>query len=64
MFEVVIIEHSPADWEWQVCDSDGVRVMQGRAKTRAEAKYQGNRALFSLLAGGAMPVRRRRDGRL
>jgi hypothetical protein len=58
MFEVVIIEHSPADWEWQVCESDGVWVMQGRAKTRAEAKYQGNRALFSLLAIGSRPMSR------
>ena len=58
MFEVVIIEHSPADWEWQVCESDGVWVMQGRAKTRAEAKYQGNRALFILLATGSRPMSR------
>jgi hypothetical protein len=58
MFEVVIIEHGPADWEWQVCESDGVWVMQDRAKTRAEAKYQGNRALFSLLAIGSRPMSR------
>ena len=58
MFEVVIIEHSPADWEWQVCESDGVWVMQGRVKTRAEAKYQGNRALFSLLAIRSRPMSR------
>jgi hypothetical protein len=56
MFEVVIIERGPTLWEWQVCKSEGVRVMEGRAKTRAEAKYQGNRALFSLLAGGPKPM--------
>jgi hypothetical protein len=37
MFEVVIIERGPARWEWQVCDSDGVQIMHGREKTRAEA---------------------------
>jgi hypothetical protein len=52
MFEVVIIERGPARWEWQVCDSDGVQIMHGREKSRAEARYQGNRALFTLLAGG------------
>jgi hypothetical protein len=58
VFEVVIIERGPTHWEWQVCKSDGVLLMQGRAKTRAEAKYQDNRALFSLLAGGSRPMSR------
>ena len=58
MFEVVIIERGPTLWEWQVCKSDGVRVMEGWAKTRAEAKYQGNRALFGLLAIGPRPMSR------
>ena len=40
MFEVVIIERGPARWEWQVCDSDEVQIMNGREKTRAEARYQ------------------------
>lgn len=56
MFEVVIIERGPARWEWQVCDSDGVQIMHGRETTRAEARYQGNRALFTLLVGGWKPT--------
>ena len=56
MFEVVIIEHGPTRWEWQVCNSDGMQIMQGQEKTRAEARYQGNRALFSQLAGGWRPL--------
>jgi hypothetical protein len=51
MFEVVIIERGPTRWEWQVCNRDGVQIVHGREKTRAEARYQGNRALFSLLLG-------------
>ena len=62
MFEVVIIERGPSRWEWQVCDRDGVQILQGREKTRAEANYQGNRALFSLLSSGWKPVvRPKRD---
>ena len=56
MFEVVIIERGPARWEWQVCDSDGVQIMHGLEKTRAEARYHGNRALFTLLVGGWKPM--------
>jgi hypothetical protein len=56
MFEVVIIERGPTHWEWQVCKNAGVQIMQGREKTRAEARYQGNRALFSLLASGWKPM--------
>jgi hypothetical protein len=56
MFEVVIIERGPTHWEWQVCDRDGLQIMQGREKTRAEARYQGNRALFSLLASPWKPM--------
>jgi hypothetical protein len=40
MFEVIIIERGPTHWEWQVCKSDGVLLMQGRAKTRAEANIR------------------------
>jgi hypothetical protein len=58
MFEVVIIERGPTHWEWRVCNSDGVQMLHGREKTRAEAKYQGNRALFSLLVGGWKPMAR------
>jgi hypothetical protein len=56
MFEVVIIERGPTHWEWQVCGNDGLQIMQGREKTRAEARYQGNRALFSVLAGPWKPM--------
>ena len=52
MFEVVVIERGLTHWEWQGCNSDGVQIARGRKKTRAEARYQGNRALFSLLVGG------------
>jgi hypothetical protein len=58
MFEVVIIERGPTLWEWRVYNSDGVQIMHGREKTRAEARYQGNRALFSLLASGWKPMTR------
>jgi hypothetical protein len=53
---VVIIERGLTYWEWQVCNSDGVEILRGRENTRAEARYQGNRALFSLLVGGWKPM--------
>ena len=56
MFEVVIVQRGATRWEWQVWNRDGVQMMQGREKTRAEARYQGNRALFSLLAIGWRPM--------
>jgi hypothetical protein len=58
MYEVVIIELSPTRWEWRVCNSDGVLIIHGREKTLAEARYQGNRALFNLLVGGWKPKTR------
>jgi len=58
MFEVVIIECSPTHWEWRVCNSDGVQMLHGQEQTRAEAGYQGNRALFGLLIGGWKPMAR------
>jgi hypothetical protein len=58
MFEVVIIQHGPTHWEWQVQDREGVPITNGREKSRANAKYQGNRALFSLLAIGSRPMSR------
>ena len=52
MFEVVIINRSPNRWEWLVYNRDGIPIMQGWGRTRAAAKYQGERALFILLASG------------
>jgi hypothetical protein len=36
-------------WEWRLHDRSGRVVMRGREKSRAEARYQSNRALFLLL---------------
>jgi hypothetical protein len=58
MYEVVIIERGPTRWEWRLCNSNGVLIMQGRENTRAETRYQGNRALFNLLIGGRKPLTR------
>ena len=52
MLEVVIIESSPNKWEWRVCDSGGRPIKVGWRKTRKDAKYQGEGALFNLLASG------------
>lgn len=49
MFEVVIRNHSPIKWEWRLCDHDGNVLLRGLEKTRAAAKYKGERALFQLL---------------
>ena len=50
MFEIVIIQRGPTHWEWEVRNCEGLLIVQGWEKTRAEASYQGNRALFSVLA--------------
>ena len=52
MFEVVIINRSPTSWEWQVHNRNGAPITQGWEKTRAAAKYLGERALLLLLATG------------
>lgn len=52
MFEVVIINRSPNRWEWLVYNRDGIPIVKGWERTRAAAKYQGERALFTLLASG------------
>jgi len=57
MYEVVIIEHGPRMWEWNVCDSSGRLIVVGWETTRAEARYRGNRALFTLLLGGSRPLK-------
>jgi hypothetical protein len=60
MFEVIIIkcEFSPTEWEWRVCDTYGRPLMLGWQKSRTEAKYMGERALFDLLASGNIPLRK------
>jgi hypothetical protein len=50
MLEVVIIERRRTKWIWKVCNSAGIPIMRGWEKTRKGARYQGNRALFLLLA--------------
>jgi hypothetical protein len=49
MFEVVIINRRPFRWEWQLCDREGKVILGGLEKSRAAAKYAGERALFLLL---------------
>ena len=48
MFEVAIINRSPNRWEWLVYN--GIPIVEGWERTRAAAKYQGERAVFMLLA--------------
>ena len=55
MFEMVIIEHRPTKWKWQVCNLEGTPIMSGWEKTREAARYQGYRALFLLLAASRKP---------
>jgi len=52
MFEVVIINGSPNRWERLVYNRDGIPIVEGWERSRAAAKYQGERALFMLLASG------------
>ena len=61
MFEVIITkcECSPTEWEWRVCDTKGRPLTLGWQKSRTDAKYEGERALFNLLAsGGNIPLRK------
>jgi hypothetical protein len=42
MYEVVIIEHGPRMWEWNVCDSSGRLIVVGwetKPDTEAIAPY-------------------------
>ena len=55
MLEVVIIERRPTKWRWQVCNAAGTTIMSGWEKTRQAAKYQGDRALFLMLAASLKP---------
>lgn len=48
LFEPVITRRR-LRWEWCLIDRSGKLVMCGREKTRAEARYQSERALFLML---------------
>jgi hypothetical protein len=58
MLEVVLTKRGRSRWEWRVLDSSGKTVVGAREKSRPEAKCQGERALFLLLAH---PKRSRED---
>ena len=49
MLEVILTKRGRARWEWRVLDSSGQTIMGASESSRAEAKYQGERALFLLL---------------
>lgn len=44
-----IITRRRLRWEWRLCDRSGKVVMKGREKSRPEARYQSERALFLML---------------
>lgn len=47
-FEAVIIRRR-LRWDWSLRNRAGKTVMRGREKSRAEARYQSERALFLML---------------
>jgi len=49
MFEMVLTKRGRSRWEWRVFGPSGKLVMSGAEKSRPEAKYRGERALFLLL---------------
>jgi hypothetical protein len=51
MLEVVVTADQPPRWEWQV-RSNGTMIANGFADEREKAKFEGNRAMFLLLAAG------------
>ena len=53
MFEVTL-EKRGRGWWWRVQDRAEKAIMAGGEKSRSEAKYQGERALFLLLITGAI----------
>jgi hypothetical protein len=54
MLEVVVTADQPPRWEWQV-RSNGTMIANGFADEREKAKFEGNRAMFLLLAAGWNP---------
>jgi hypothetical protein len=55
----MVIQNGRAGWYWQVCDRSGKIMMHGWEKTRAAAKYRGERALFLLLLKSGLNNTRR-----
>jgi hypothetical protein len=47
-FDVAIVQKR-LRWDWCLRDRSGKVIMQGREKSRAEARYQSERALFLIL---------------
>ena len=54
ILEVVVTADQPPRWEWQV-RSNGTMIANGFADEREKAKFEGNRAMFLLLAAGWNP---------
>jgi len=54
MLEVVVTADQPPRWEWQV-RSNGTMIANGFADEREKAKFEGNSAMFLLLAAGWNP---------
>jgi hypothetical protein len=47
-FEAAIVQRRMR-WEWRLSDRSGKIVMKGKEKSRPEARYQSERALFLML---------------
>jgi hypothetical protein len=54
LLEVVVVGRNSNSWEWQVQSSGRVLVC-GLEKTRVEARFAGNDAMFLILAAGRNP---------
>jgi hypothetical protein len=51
LLEVAVIERDPTSWEWQV-EYNGRILVCGFEKTKLEARFAGNDAMFLILASG------------
>ncbi len=51
MLEVKVMPNRPPRWEWQVV-CDGEMIANGFEYERMEARFEGQRAMFLLLAAG------------
>jgi hypothetical protein len=50
----VSVTHRPPRWEWEVT-SNGESIANGIEKGPVEARFEGNNAMFLLLAAGWAP---------